>query len=294
MTTPENPSLPSHLFDTFKEILESLLNSTQSLIAENAMDVLLGILTLFVGWMFAAVFRGVFSKCARAIGVDVIADRSGLRRFMRKNDIHQPPSRYLGWLIYALLLYATTLVAFERMGLHTVADFLRQTASYIPKTGVVLILVALGVGIGKLAQILTTRAAKVSGLPMPGVLGGLCRGAVVLFALFLALNYLEWASPQVLFSGLALVTGVALGLSILFTIAARGLTESLLIHPFLKATYSKGDFIQCSSVEGTVVKIDAAATHIRTEKTLTIIPNRLLAAETVQITRAGENPAGKI
>jgi small-conductance mechanosensitive channel len=89
----------------------------------------------------------------------------------------------------------------------------------------------------------------------------------------------------VLISGFALVIGLALALAILFTIAARGLTESLLNHPFIKASYFPGDRITCSACDGEVVKIDAAATHIRSESGLMIVPNRILAEQTVTVQR---------
>ncbi|MCC5847226.1 MAG: mechanosensitive ion channel [Verrucomicrobia bacterium] len=298
MNTPisvtEDQSLPAKIFQTFAEILGGVLDSTQRLVAEHAMDFLLGVLTLLIGWILASVLRGTASKLARAMGVDIIADRSGLRRFMRKNEIHQAPSRYLGWIIFALILYASTLAACERMGLHTVADFLRQVASIIPRAGVVILMLALGVGLGKIAQKLTSKAARIGGLPVPDLLGGFCRIAVVIFASFLALNYLEWASQSVLLGGFALVIGLAVGLALLLTFAARNLTESLLNHPFIKSTYNKGDFIRCEACEGKVVKIEAAATHIRHDEALTIVPNRVLAAQTVHVIRGDANAAGKI
>jgi small-conductance mechanosensitive channel len=296
MNTPETPdqSLPSKMFETFRGILGDLLDNTQSLVAEHSTDFLLGVLTLLVGWFVASLFRGLASKLARAIGIDIIADRSGLRRFMRKNDIHDPPSKHVGWLLYVVILYVSTIAAFDRMGLETAAEFLRHVASILPRAGVVLVLLALGVGLGKLAQGLATKAARIGGLPMPEFLGGFCRGAVILFAFFLALNYLEWASQSVLLAGFALVIGLALGLAIFFTVAARGLTESLLNHPFIKSTYAVGDFIRCEACEGKVLKIDAAATHIQTEEAVTVVPNRILAAEIVTVVRGGGNAAGKI
>ena len=180
------------------------------------------------------------------------------------------------------------------MGLQTAADFLRQVASILPRAGVVIVLLALGVGLGKIAQSLSTKAARISGLPLPEFLGGFCRIAVILFASFLALNYLEWASQSVLLGGFALVIGLALGLAIFFTVAARGLTESLLNHPFIKSTYVPGDYLRCEACEGKVLKIDAAATHLRTEEATTIIPNRILAAQTVTVVRSNSNASGKI
>lgn len=294
MTSPDNLSLPARIFQTFREILGGVLDTTQTLVAENATDFLLGILTLLLGWIVASLFRGTAAKLARAVGVDIIADRTGLLTFMRKNDIRRPPSKILGWIIYAAILYAATLTAFERMGLETAAQFLRHIAGILPKAAVVLLLLALGVGLGKLAQSFATKAARIGGLPLPELLGSFCRLAVGLFSLFLALNYLEWASQSVLLGGFALVMGLALGIALLFAIAARGLTESLLNHPFLKSTYTKGDYIRCDAGEGRIVKIDAAATHIRRDESLTIIPNRILAAQTTEVIREAQNPSGKI
>lgn len=279
-----NPtSLPSRIFNLLKQVLGDLLDSTQNLIAENAMDILFGFLTLLLGWMIASVGRGLFSKLSRAAGVDIIADRTGLRNFMIRSDIHKPVSKLLGYLVYAMILYATTLVAFDAMGLNAASDFLRKLASYIPRACVVFVLLVLGVGLGKLVKSLCTRAARISGLPMPDFIGSFCRFAVILFAIFLALNYLEVASIKVLFYGSILVIAVTLLLSILFTIAARKLTESLLSHPFLKSTYSRGDHISFEGCAGEVLKIDATTTHILEDDCIRVVPNHIITSQTVRL-----------
>ncbi|MDA3874919.1 MAG: hypothetical protein PF795_13295 [Kiritimatiellae bacterium] len=287
MNTPTDvPSLPEQIFSTLAEVLAGLLDSTRELIDRNGTDFLMGLLTLGVGWVVASMLRGLTSKMFRALGLDVIADRTRLRAFLVKNDIHRPPSLYLGWGIYVLVLYGTTVAAFDRMGLGTLADFLRHLASYLPRAAVVFLLLGLGIGLGRVAAALTARVSRLAGLPVPQVIGSAARGAVFLLSLFLSLNYLQWASQSVLLGGFALVIGLGLGMAILFTIAARGLTESLLNHPFLKTTYLPGDHIHCSVCRGKVVKVDAAATHVHTDEGLTIIPNRRLADLTVTVNRA--------
>lgn len=286
MSAPPSQSLPERILETLSDILLGVLNQTRDVIAAHGLNFLLGLLTLLLGWFLAALLRGLAGKSARALGIDVIADRSGFRRFLEKNDLHHPPSRLFGWLVYALVFYAGTMAAFDRMGLEMAADLLHRFARIVPRAMVVLLLLALGVLLGRIARSLTTRAARIGRLPLPECLGEVVRLAVGLFALFLALNYLDWASPAVLTGGFALMLGLLLGISLFFALAAKGLTESLLNHPFLKATYQKGDWIRCPVGEGTVVKIDAAAVHLKTNQTLTIIPNRILAAQTVELRRA--------
>lgn len=286
MSATPQQSLPAILLETLSNILGDLLDTTADLISRNAANVFTGVLVFVVGWIVATVLRGLSAKLARATGIDVISDRTGLRAYLHRNDIPVPLSRILGWLVYTLVLYATLIAAFDRAGLEMASDFLRHVAAWIPKLFVVFVLLTLGVALGRVARGLTIRAAKIGGLPVPEILGGLCRAAVLFLAVFLSLHHLEWASREVLTSGFLIVIGMAFLLAILLSVAARGLTESLLTHPFLKSTYKPGDRIRFDDVEGVVRKIDAAATHLECEGGVRIVPNRDLAAREVMRMRS--------
>lgn len=286
MSATPQQSLPAILLETLSNILGDLLDTTADLISRNAANVFTGVLVFVVGWIVATVLRGLSAKLARATGIDVISDRTGLRAYLHRNDIPVPLSRILGWLVYTLVLYATLIAAFDRAGLEMASDFLRHVAAWIPKLFVVFVLLTLGVALGRVARGLTIRAAKIGGLPVPEILGGLCRAAVLFLAVFLSLHHLEWASREVLTSGFLIVIGMAFLLAILLSVAARGLTESLLTHPFLKSTYKPGDRIRFDDVEGVVRKIDAAATHLECEGGVRIVPNCDLAAREVMRMRS--------
>ncbi|MCC5807353.1 MAG: mechanosensitive ion channel [Opitutales bacterium] len=285
MTNTEEPVQPAG--ETFSSVLTEaltrLLDKTAYLIGAYGEAFLLGLLIIVVGWITAALLRALATRLLRAGGLDVVADRIGLLGYLERRDIGGRPSVAIGWILYAAVLYSALILAFDRMGLDAAAGFLRTVAALVPHVLVVFILLLLGLILGKLARNFATGGARLLGLPAPDLFGTGARAGVFLLALVVALDYVGWASTTILLGGLGVLLLGGLGSGLLFALSARRLTESLLARGFLTATYRPGDRIRTGDTEGTILKIDATVTRIKTESGEVVLPNRRLHESRVEV-----------
>ncbi len=265
------------------EALTRLLDKTAYLIGTYGEAFLLGLLIIVVGWITAVLLRALATRLLRAAGLDVVADRIGMRAYLERHDIGGRPSTAIGWILYAAVLYSALVLAFDQMGLYAAAGFLRTAAALVPHVLVVFILLLLGLILGKLARNVSAGGARLLGLPAPDLFGAGARTGVFLLALVVALDYLGWASTTVLLGGLGVLLLGGLGSGLLFALSARRLTESLLARGFLTATYRPGDRIRIGETEGTVLKIDATVTRIKAETGEVVLPNRRLHDSRVEV-----------
>lgn len=285
MTPAEEPVQPTG--ETFSgvltEALTRVLDKTAHLIGAYGEAFLLGLLILAVGWITAVLLRALAARLLRAAGLDVVADRIGLRAYLERHDIGGRPSTGVGWILYVAILYSALVLAFDRMGLDAATGFLRTVAALVPHVLVVFILLLLGLILGKLARNVSIAGARLLGLPAPDIFGAGARAGVFLLALVVALDYLGWASTTVLLGGLGVLLLGGLGSGLLFALSARHLTESLLARGFLSATYRPGDRIRTGGIEGTILKIDSTVTRLQTDSGEVVLPNRRLHESRVEI-----------
>src|SRR5690606_29382948 len=119
---------------------------------------------LVLGWLMASIGRNVVAKLLRAFGLDVVAERSGARRYLQKHDIKLAPSALAGWLVYLVVIYTALVMAFGRMNLDAASRLLTDVAGFIPKILVVVLLLALGVWLSRWIGGLLGRGARLAGV----------------------------------------------------------------------------------------------------------------------------------
>src|SRR5690606_2382154 len=84
--------------ETIGEMIGLILTWTRETVWHYAPGFLSGLLVLLLGWLMAAIGRNVVTKLLRALGLDVVAERTGVRRYLQEHEIKIAPSAMAGWL----------------------------------------------------------------------------------------------------------------------------------------------------------------------------------------------------
>lgn len=283
VTTGSEPGLAGQVLDNLAGVMGSLLDRVHQTIEQHGTALLIGILTFFAAWLVASIIRSVTSKGLRAIGLDLIAERTGLRAYLAKHDIPTAPSRAVGWLVYFVILYTALVLVLDLLQLRAASELMRSVASYAPHVLAAILLIFLGILLGKWADYFVSRSARLASIPGHQLLGGCARLAVVLLAIVFAINSLGWVSQSILLGGFGLLLGCLLGVALLFSICARGLAESMLARSFLTLIYKPGDRLRIGQVEGVLTKIEACSVRLDCGDRMVVLPNRFLTEQSVEI-----------
>ncbi len=290
--SPETPGAGGQVLDNLLEALGGLLDGTQRLIEAHGANFLIALITLLVAWLLATAVRGFASKLFRAAGLDLIAERTGFQGYLNRHDITTRPSRAAGWVLYVAILYTALLAAFDLLGFTTGSELLRVVASYLPHLLAALVLIALGAVLGKWADFFVSRSARLAGLPAHQLFGLAARLAVLLLAVVLATETLGWFSPTLLLGALGVILAAAVGTFLIFALCARDLAESLFSRGFLTSLYKPGDRLRIEGVEGTVIRIDLHCLRLDCGDRESVIPNRQLTRQTVEILKRQSPDSG--
>lgn len=199
----------------------SVSNSVEDIanrLANFVPNLLGAVIILVVGWLIALLLEQLVDRVLRAINVQRLFERARLEELVRRTGAKRDTVGLLAGLAKWIVYIVTFMAAADALGLNAITNFLNQVLAYTPKVIAAVAIVLVG---GILAQFLAEvvrGAVSAANLGYAGVLGGLTRWSIWVFAILTALYQLGVASNiiETLVTGLvgafALATGLAFGL----------------------------------------------------------------------------------
>ena len=158
-------------------------------------------------WVDDLLKRADFNRMAAAGGLDEVVTRTGSRL---------DPVRALAKLVFWLVMLVVILLASTALGLESINEMFGTMLGYIPTLISAIVIVILGMIVGEFVRALVLASAgTVAGVP---TLAKLAKGAVILIAIFMALQQIGVAEEIVtaaftlILGAVALAAGLAFGL----------------------------------------------------------------------------------
>lgn len=189
------------------------------------------ILILVAGWILAGILNSLTRKILKKAGLDKQLDRNKFGE--RVNEALKGTSRFLGKVVYWIILLGTLGVAANYLDLNAVTNLVNNIYAYIPH-----VLEALAIFV--LAVIATAFASGViqrtlGGTPTGKIVGSVAPVIILSIAGFMVLNALELAPEIVNITYTALIGALALGMALAFGLGGRDVAARL-----LEQAYEKG------------------------------------------------------
>ena len=158
-------------------------------------------------WVDDLLKRADFNQMAAAGGLDEVVTRTGSRL---------DPVRALAKLVFWLVMLVVILLASTALGLESINQMFGIMLGYIPTLISAIVIVILGLIVGEFVRaVVLASAGTVAGVP---TLAKLAKGAVILIAIFMALQQIGVAEEIVtaaftlILGAVALAAGLAFGL----------------------------------------------------------------------------------
>lgn len=189
---------------------------------------LLAVIILLIGWLFAKVIRVIVVKGLKAINFNVLSDRAGIDRFLQQGGLQTDTLGILGVLVYWLAMLAVMMIAFNSLGLANVTELVGRIALFIPKVILAVLILALGAYFARFIDNTITTYGKNVGLEDVEIFARFARYAILVFVVLIALEQMDVASELVRQSFLIILAGVVLALALAFGIGSRRRVSELL------------------------------------------------------------------
>ena len=167
-------------------------------------------------------------------GTDIALHRIGFDRWMREGGVTEAlqragtrldPSSALAKLVFWTVMLLVIVLGADALGIDAVSSLFAELLAYIPNVIAAVIVLVLGILLGEFVKDLVLASA--GGLHGAITLARAAKAAVILLAVFMALEQLDIAQDIVLVFFIAVVGAAALAAGIAFGLGAQGVAAEV-------------------------------------------------------------------
>jgi len=267
--------------ETIRDITMGPLQQASRAISGYFPQVLGALGILVVGWLVAVILRKITGKTLRALGLDVISERTGMTDVLQRGGIRKRPSELIGAGIYWLILFSALVATFNTLGLNMASMLLQSIVTYIPHLLIALLLLSLGFFASRYIDTLVTAAAMAFELPVPHAWGRVAQSLILFMAGIMALGELDISTQIVSLSFLVLLGVAGIAAAVAFGLGTRSVVEQLAAGQGLRQFLRPGDVIQYDCHEGTIEAVGYTHVSLRTDQGVVTIPNTVMLNATI-------------
>ncbi|TMH49880.1 MAG: hypothetical protein E6H60_09410 [Betaproteobacteria bacterium] len=181
---------------------------------------LLAIIILIIGWVFAKAVRFAIVKALRAINFSVVTEKAGIDQFLKQGGADIDTVRVLGSLSYWLVILAALMIASNSLDLAYVTDLIGRIVLFVPKVMVAVVILVFGVYFARFVGAALTTYLRNIGVGEAGLVGRLALYAIVVFVIMIALDQMG-LGDIIRQAFLIIVAAIALGLALAFGLGGQ-------------------------------------------------------------------------
>ena len=176
---------------------------------------LLAVVIVVVGWLFAKAVRFAVVKALRAINFNVVTQKAGIDQFFKEGGSDLDTIRVLASLAFWLVVLAALMIASNSLDLAYVTDLIGRVVLFVPKVMFAVVIVVFGAYFARFVAAALTTYLRDTHAGEAGLIGRLALYAIMVFVIMIALDQMG-LGDIIRQAFLIIVAGVALGLALAF------------------------------------------------------------------------------
>jgi small-conductance mechanosensitive channel len=180
---------------------------------------------LLTGYFVARQVEKWTDHLLRRMEFNKVAEAGGLAEAMERTGTRLDPAHTIGKLLFWLVMLVVILLSSMALGLEGINEMFGLMLSYIPTLIAGIIIVILGLIVGEFVRVVVLASAgNVAGVPL---LAKLAKVAVILIAVFMALQQVGVAAEIVTAAFTLILGAIALGVGLAFGLGNRDLAGEI-------------------------------------------------------------------
>ena len=254
--------------ETVRESAESALSLTVSYLPK-----LLGaILLVLAGYLLARIVGAGTAGLLKLVGLDRLLAKTPLQNLLNKSSSAKTGSDILGLLIFWLIFLLFGITATDMLGLPTVSATLTDLAHYLPKVGLAVLIIVLGMMAASYIKDLISLACSSAGISQGTVVAQTFYVAAILVVFVTAVN--ELGIDTTLLNSTIMIGfgGLIAGAALSFGLGARVTVANLIASHYLQPLFRVGQTIRVGDIQGTIVALTPVAIVLETPEGRVFVP----------------------
>ena len=180
---------------------------------------------LLAGYVFARLIERWTDALLKRLNFNKMADVGGISEAMGRTGTRLDPIHAVGKLLFWLVMLVVILLASTALGLESINQMFGMMLSFIPTLIAAIVIVILGMIMGEFVRsLILASAGGVAGVP---TVAKIAKGAVILIAIFMALQQVGVAEEIVTAAFTLILGAVALAVGLAFGLGNRDLAGEI-------------------------------------------------------------------
>jgi small-conductance mechanosensitive channel len=242
------------------------------------------LLLLLVGLLASIVIGRLTRRGLVRAGLDRFADRTGTNELLGQAGLGSSLSALVATAVRLTIVVVVCFAALTLLGLALLSDSLNETILYIPRLLAALALVLIGVVLGAFARTWIERSSAQVDFPV-AIAPIVQIVIIVVFVLCAAAQAGVTVAPLAAIA-LILLASITVTLTLAFGLGSREIARSLASGRYARTDFRVGQTIRVGDLRGEIVRIDAAATTLRSGQDTIRVPNSVLVERIVTVESA--------
>lgn len=204
-----------YVVQTWGEVFTNSLQNVWSGVAWFIPSVLIALIILIIGWVFASLIHRLIVAVFSALRIDNHLRAAGVEDIVRHSGYNLNSGHFIGSLVKWFIIVVFLIASLDVIGLSQVNEFLRDVVGYLPRVIVAVVILMVAVVVADVMKKVVIGSAKAAHVTSANFLGGVTKWAIWIFAILTALYHLGIAGALIntLLTGIVAAIAIALGLA---------------------------------------------------------------------------------
>ena len=273
--------------DTWLKSLRESAESALSLTVSYFPKVLGAILLLLAGYLLARMVGAGTAGLMKLVGLDRLLAKTPIQTLFTRSGSRKTGSDILGLLAFWLIFLLFGITATDVLGLPTVSATLTNLAHYLPKLGLAIVIIVLGMLAASYIKELINLACASAGIAQGTMVAQTFYVAAILVVFVTAVN--ELGIDTTLLNSTIIIGfgGLIAGAALSFGLGARATVSNLIAAHYLQPMFRVGQTIRVGDIQGVIVALTPVAIVLDTPEGRVFVPASRFQESSATIEKSG-------
>jgi sporulation protein YlmC with PRC-barrel domain len=239
---------------------------------------------LGLGYILARGVSIATNRFLQLVGFDRLLSRTAVQTLLERSGTKQKVSEIFGMIGFWIIFLVFLIKASDTLGLTMVSDALTGIANYIPKVGIAVLVLLLGLMAANFVRELITMTCSSAGMTHGTIVAQAVYVAVVLLIVVTAIDALGIDTELLNNTIVILLAGLIGGAALSFGLGSRNAVANLIAAHYLGSVVRVGMTVKVGETQGTVVTVTPISVVLETREGRVIIPASQFSEATAVIT----------
>lgn len=246
--------------------------------------VILAVLLVGLGYLLARMISLVVTRLLQLMGFDRLLSRTAVQTLLERSGTKQKSSEILGLIGFWIIFLVFLIKASDTLQLTMVSDALTSIAYYIPKIGIAVLVLILGLIAANFVRELITMTCSSAGITHGTMVAQAVYVAVVLLIVVTAIDALGINTDLLNNTIVILLAGLIGGAALSFGLGSRSAVANLIAAHYLGSVVRVGMTVKIGENQGTVVAVTPISVVLETIEGRVVVPASQFTESTAVIT----------